>query len=236
MIVMVGKNSKKEIKAMSLKKKSITLMLLVTMIVSSTGIAVYADSNSSYNRSLAAQYAAEWVNGYNLAQYYDAGVDCTNFASQCLKAGGMSMTGYGGNYGNYNNWYAGTGGGSAAWESAHSFRYHWGNVNGTGRKRGYRMTTITSGEIKPYNNATADAKFTNSVYNVVKPGDIIQYYNPSSNTTTHSQVVHRTSVESGELKVSMAQHTDNGWKNFRAYVRGNVSDNVIICIIKIKND
>lgn len=33
MIVMVGKNSKKEIKAMSLKKKSITLMLLVTMIV-----------------------------------------------------------------------------------------------------------------------------------------------------------------------------------------------------------
>ncbi len=98
------------------------------------------------------------------------------------------------------------------------------------------MTTITAGEIKPYNNATADAKFTNSVYNVVKPGDIIQYYNPSSNTTTHSQVVHRTSVESGELKVSMAQHTDNGWKNFRAYVRGNVSDNVIICIIKIKND
>lgn len=43
MIVMVGKNSKKEIKAMSLKKKSITLMLLVTMIVSSTGIAVYAE-------------------------------------------------------------------------------------------------------------------------------------------------------------------------------------------------
>lgn len=46
-----------------------------------------------YNRKKAVAYATEWAYGYN-PKYYnfnDIGGDCTNFASQCLYAGGISM-------------------------------------------------------------------------------------------------------------------------------------------------
>lgn len=216
------------------KKKIISSLLAVVMSASMT--IAFADTNTNYNRTNAANYAAQYVENRNTAYYEVPGNDCTNFASQCVKAGGMSMTGNGGNYSNYNNWYGGSGGGSATWENAHQFRYHWGNVNGTGRKRAYSMTKVAASEVKPYNNTASDNKWTNSIYNVVKPGDIIQYYNPNTNETYHSQVVHRISIENGELKVSMAQHTGNGWRNLRDYIRSNCSDSTIICILKIKND
>lgn len=215
-------------------KKTISSLLAIMMFSSMS--VVFADSNTNYNRTNAANYAAQYVTNGNTDYYVVAGNDCTNFASQCVRAGGMSMTGNGGDYSNYNNWYGGSGGGSASRENAHQFRYHWGNVNNVGRKRAYSMTKVTASEVKPYGNTAADNKWTNAIYNVVKPGDIIQYYNPNTNNTYHSQVVHRISIENGELKVSMAQHTSNGWRNLRDYIRSNCSDSTIICILKIKND
>lgn len=77
---------------------------------------------------------------------------------------------------------------------------------------------------------------TNFASQCVKAGDIIQYYNPTTDNTYHSQVVHRMSIEDDQLKVSMTQHTGNGWRNLRDYIRSNCSDSTIICILKIKND
>jgi len=45
-----------------------------------------------YNRQAAVQYARTWWNGRN-PRYPDFEDDCTNFISQCLRAGGAPMTG-----------------------------------------------------------------------------------------------------------------------------------------------
>lgn len=46
-----------------------------------------------YDREAAVRYANEWWNGRNPAfPVFD--VDCTNFISQCLLAGGAPMHGY----------------------------------------------------------------------------------------------------------------------------------------------
>jgi len=46
-----------------------------------------------YNRRLAVQYAERWWNSYN-PKYVKFEVDCTNYISQCLHAGGAPMRGY----------------------------------------------------------------------------------------------------------------------------------------------
>ena len=80
-----------------------------------------------YRRELAKDYADRWWNGRNSA-YPDFPVDCTNYISQCLFAGGAPM--------NYTNnrargwWYSGRGNAafgrepwSYSWSVAHSL--HW---------------------------------------------------------------------------------------------------------------
>ncbi len=46
-----------------------------------------------YNREAAAAYAHKWAYGFNpdFYNFDDIGGDCTNFASQCLYAGGLEM-------------------------------------------------------------------------------------------------------------------------------------------------
>ena len=48
---------------------------------------------ASYNRQAAVDYADRWWNSANPAYPYFE-VDCTNFISQCLRAGGAPMRGY----------------------------------------------------------------------------------------------------------------------------------------------
>lgn len=55
-----------------------------------------------YNREKVYEYAKKWAFGRN-PKYYNfdkVGGDCTNFASQCIYAGGMPM-----NYNNIYGWY-----------------------------------------------------------------------------------------------------------------------------------
>ncbi|MDZ4064791.1 MAG: amidase domain-containing protein, partial [Coriobacteriia bacterium] len=61
-------------------------------------------SGKAYSPSRAVDYARRWYNGYNTRKYpkYEGG-DCANFVSQCLVAGGLKMSGYGGKHG----WWAG---------------------------------------------------------------------------------------------------------------------------------
>lgn len=44
------------------------------------------------NGSSIQSYAKTWANSYNTAEYVTQGSDCTNFASQCLYAGGLAKT------------------------------------------------------------------------------------------------------------------------------------------------
>lgn len=69
-------------------------------------------SSSAYNPYKAAEYANKWVShsangsddslGYNTSQYATNGkLDCTNYVSQCMYAGGMEMD----TVGDYNDWW-----------------------------------------------------------------------------------------------------------------------------------
>ncbi|MED1488602.1 amidase domain-containing protein [Bacillus smithii] len=75
-----------------------------------------------YNRLKAVQYAERWWNSYNPA-YKKFHVNCTNFISQCLKAGGAQMRGYP-NRGQ--GWWMQNGSWSYSWSVAHSFRMYLG--------------------------------------------------------------------------------------------------------------
>lgn len=116
---------------------------------------VGVNSLPTYNPSAAVSYSNTWCgNGnagtsvsmnpsnYNPSYYYYSGADCCNFVSQCLKAGGMTMSGL---------WTAtlNTSGtptvdsaytkSGEAWRYVPSFQTYWKN-------KGYTVTRITSAD------------------------------------------------------------------------------------------
>lgn len=176
-----------------------------------------------------------WIREYtitpnpNYADYTDYGGDCTNFVSQVLYAGGMPMTAAKENPTTNDWYYYGPNWGlerTATWTDAHAFRQYWADVNEVGAKKAYAFTKYDASD---FDNDTT----WYSIYSYLEPGDIVQYYSPTSNTTYHSQAVHRTSYENGEFKVSVGQHTLNDWKNLRSYVT-SLADDIAVCLIKIK--
>jgi len=218
-----------------MKKKIFSFLLVLVMMIgipttAANGYTVttYNNGFSSYNRTAAREYAAKWVNSYNTSSYADftsLGGDCTNFVSQCIRAGEITFTSRVSSP-TYNHWYYynstwGTGR-TSSWTSAHEFRKHFAAVNGTGAKRSYQFRKYSAYEL-----AYDDAAWKN-LFNNIGAGDVVQYTSISSGETLHSQIVHRKSQNesyTGEYKVSMAQHTLNGWKNLRDYARNYASSN-----------
>ncbi|MCS1351711.1 amidase domain-containing protein [Mechercharimyces sp. CAU 1602] len=81
--------------------------------------------SARYNRWAAKQYAEKWWNGYN-PRYQKFEVDCTNFVSQCMRAGGIRLDERGSRSQGW--WYRGQGTSSDqwsfSWAVAHSLRYY----------------------------------------------------------------------------------------------------------------
>lgn len=73
-----------------------------------------------YDRLKAVQYAERWWNDYNPA-YHKFDVDCTNYISQCLRAGGAPMWGQP-NRGK--GWWMSRNTWSYSWAVAHSLRWY----------------------------------------------------------------------------------------------------------------
>ncbi|MEH7238642.1 amidase domain-containing protein [Bacillus sp. JJ1562] len=88
-----------------------------------------------YNRLAAVQYAERWWNDYN-PEYPRFTDNCTNFISQCLRAGGAPMYGYPnrskGWWMQNNNW-------SYSWSVANSLRWYL-----TGSQRGLQAKQVSS--------------------------------------------------------------------------------------------
>lgn len=81
----------------------------------------------SYNRLEVVKYAERWWNSYNPA-YRHFHVDCTNFVSQCMRAGGAPMTGQPDRSRGW--WYAGRNDQwSYSWAVAHSLRWYLSGSN-----------------------------------------------------------------------------------------------------------
>ena len=216
-------------------RKYISLVLAFVMVLtlSSVTFATYTDgpSNTHYDRDAAADYVVTYTTTANsdYPNYATLGGDCTNFASQVLYAGGMAMTTAVQNPDNASSWYyyydsVGLGR-SSSWTGAHEFRQYWADVNDRGGKHAYEFVKYTAGDF-------SDEDTWMEIYNYLEPGDIVQYVRTSDWDTYHTQIVHRTSYENGEYKVSMGQHSPFSWANLRNYVN-TLSSGTIVCLIKI---
>ncbi|GCD84014.1 hypothetical protein PTHTG4_30790 [Parageobacillus thermoglucosidasius] len=73
-----------------------------------------------YDRAKAVRYAETWWNSYNPA-FPRFEVNCTNFVSQCVHAGGAPMTGY---PNRAKGWWCKNSNWSYSWAVAHSFRWY----------------------------------------------------------------------------------------------------------------
>lgn len=70
-----------------MKKTKKTVLLVFSTILCMLPTII---SNAAYNATNAVNYARTYVNSYN-TYYRSFDADCTNFVSQCLKAGGLTM-------------------------------------------------------------------------------------------------------------------------------------------------
>lgn len=195
---------------MNKKKSRISLVLIISsiLILTFTSISYSGDYTSSdpnknnfFNRGLAYSYAWEWYDDYNTEEYYNAGLDCTNFVSQVLAEGGMPTEPieY---YEDINGWRPHSG----TWEDAHYFRQYWGNVNDVGNNNAYSY--------KIFNKTTALADFYDNFYLPLYTGDVIQY-GTTDGTTSHSQVIFNYDSYGN---ISVAQHTSNGIYDLEDYI------------------
>lgn len=100
-----------------------------------------------YDRREAIRYAERWWNDYN-PQYEKFTDNCTNFISQCLRAGNAPMRGYpnrsqGWWYQN-NNW-------SYSWSVAHSMRWYLsGSTQGLSASEAERAEDLEAGDVICY--------------------------------------------------------------------------------------
>jgi hypothetical protein len=129
----------------------------------------FAESNDSsnervsffYDRLAAVQYAERWWNTHN-PKFKNFDVNCTNYVSQCLHAGGAPMRGY---PGRSNGWWMQNNIWSYSWTVAHSLTLHLGNS-----KTGLRAKAVGAPE-------------------VLMPGDVICYDFQGDGRFDHTTIV-----------------------------------------------
>lgn len=142
--------------------------------------------NFRYRRLEAVRYADRWWNSYNPA-YRSFDMDCTNYISQCLKAGGAPMAGYPGRSKGW--WYAGNNW-SFSWTVANALRWY--------------LPGATSG-LRAKELSTADQLI---------PGDVIGYDFEGDGVWEHSTIVTAKDMKGMPL---VNAHTTNCRRHYWDY-------------------
>lgn len=119
----------------------------------------------AYRGWAAAAYARRWWDGANPNFPHFAGEDCTNFASQCLLAGGLPMQETGDRA---TGWWCRAGDWSYSWSVAHSL-HRWLLDSGTAVQR-ERAARLHTGDIIAYDFA-GDGTFDHTVIVVGRDPD-----------------------------------------------------------------
>ncbi|WP_191566209.1 amidase domain-containing protein [Metabacillus idriensis] len=114
-----------------------------------------------YDRLAAVQYAERWWNSHN-PKFKNFDVNCTNYVSQCLHAGGARMRGY---PGRSSGWWMQNNSWSYSWTVAHSLTLFLGNS-----KTGLRATSVGAPE-------------------ALMPGDVICYDFQGDGRFDHTTIV-----------------------------------------------
>jgi cell wall-associated NlpC family hydrolase len=152
------------------------------------GASVYR--NSRYDRTAAVRYAHKWWNSYN-PNFRSFSVDCTNYVSQVLYAGGIPM-----NYTGKTNtgwWYSGNGGKddkwSYSWAVAHSLRWY------LAAGKGIKVESVKSAR-------------------ELEPGDVICYDWDGDGVWQHNTVV---VGHNGDGQPLVNAHTNNSQNRYWDY-------------------
>lgn len=140
----------------------------------------------SYDRRAAVQYAERWWNDYNPA-YKKFSVDCTNYVSQCLHAGGAPMWGYPKRERGW--WHQGSSW-SYSWSVAHSLRWYL-----SGARQGLKGKEVEKAD---------------DLY----PGDVICYDFEGDNRWNHTAIVVARDNKGMPL---VNAHTDNSRHRYWSY-------------------
>lgn len=135
----------------------------------------------NYNRLAAVQYAERWWNSYN-PQYRKFEVDCTNYISQCLRAGGAPMRGAPNRSKGW--WYSGNNW-SYSWAVAHAMRWYL-----AGSTQGLKGTEVQSpSELQPGDvicyDFEGDGKWDHTTIVVAKDGNGMPLVNAHTQNSRH---------------------------------------------------
>ena len=218
--------------------------LTITLIKCDINRDIYSNVNydySNYDRTVSSIYATNNRNSFSethdtvgylstsqsignktFGDKDDPVGDCTNFVSQCLKAGGMKEIE--GSESSIKSWYYDVllskyYNASDTWGHAPSFCKHWGHTpNGEGIQSAYQTIIYHD-----FESALLDWDY---ILNTVKKGDVIQYYADSVGIF-HSGIVF--SVDKNARTIKYMQHsstTSEAELNNR--LRANVADEIII--------
>ncbi|WP_347490428.1 amidase domain-containing protein [Desulfoscipio sp. XC116] len=174
----------------------------------------------SYTASTGVEYANKYVE--NAASFfYNAGVDCTNFVSQCIWAayGGWNSSQSNSTIktnisnkvrmvnGTYSaGWFAGPGGGSGPWESVNSL---WSFATGSPSK-GPKATGSNNGSL-----------YTGVSPSSIAKGNVLQFGNNSSTNYGHSVYVITVPSSPTYSKIKIAQHTSNAIRTLSEVISTN---------------
>ena len=135
----------------------------------------------TYDRRAAVQYAERWWNSYNPA-YEKFTVDCTNYISQCLRAGGAPMRGATNR--NQGWWYQGDNW-SFSWAVAHSLRWYLsGSTEGLQGKEVQNAAELSPGDVICY-DFQGDDRWDHNTIVVAKDAEGMPLVNAHTDNSRH---------------------------------------------------
>ncbi|WP_078381732.1 amidase domain-containing protein [Sutcliffiella halmapala] len=118
----------------------------------------------TYNRMEAVRYAEQWWNTFN-PKYKKFDVDCTNYISQCLHAGGAPMVGY---PNKSSGWWMRNNSWSYTWTVAHALRWYLPSAkSGIKGKEVSRAEQLKPGDVICY-DFQGDGRFDHNTIVVAK--------------------------------------------------------------------
>lgn len=135
----------------------------------------------TYDRLAAVKYAERWWNSYNPA-YKTFDVDCTNYISQCLRAGGAPMRGMPNRSNGW--WYQGNNW-SFSWAVAHSMRWYLsGSTEGLQGKEVESASDLYPGDVICY-DFQGDGRWDHNTIVVTKDANDMPLVNAHTDNSRH---------------------------------------------------
>ncbi|WP_407269995.1 amidase domain-containing protein [Radiobacillus sp. PE A8.2] len=139
------------------------------------------DTRFSYDRRVAVRYAERWWNDYNPA-YRDFDVDCTNYVSQCLHAGGAPMRGA---PNRSNGWWYNDANWSYSWAVAHALRWYLsGSNSGLQGKEVENPEELSLGDVICY-DFEGDGRWNHNTIVVAKDQEGMPLVNAHTTNSRH---------------------------------------------------